>query len=85
MLGIMAGMNQRDSYAARCFPVVVNNRCLNFYSAGKLWRSCSMPVLGVFDHGFSDKVICPLCAKTGFMALTVPKTVELHRCSSWAW
>ena len=24
-----------------CFPVVVNNRCLGFYSAGKLWRSRS--------------------------------------------
>ena len=53
MLGILVGMDQKDRYAARCFtvavlghagdiPVVVNNRCLGFYSAEKprLSRSC---------------------------------------------
>ena len=32
-----------------------------WWSMSLLCRSCSMPVLGVFDHGFLDKVICPLC------------------------
>ena len=50
----MAGMTQRDSYAARCFsvtvlghagdmPVVVNNRCLGFYSAEKTVEVPQLP------------------------------------------
>ena len=31
---------------------------------------------------FLDKVICPVVCKDRLMALTVPKTVVLHRCSS---
>ena len=60
MLGILVGMDQKDRYAARCFtvavlghagdmPVVLNNRCLGFYSAEKLWRSRSCRSLQVAD------------------------------------
>ena len=60
MLGILVGMDQKDRYAARCFtvavlghagdmPVVVNNRCLGFYSAEKLWRSRSCRSFQVVD------------------------------------
>ena len=82
MLGITAGMDLKalDSYAARCccdMPVVVNNRCLGFYSADKLWRSRSCR---------SSQVSFPCrCPEADSHGLPVRKTMETPQLQYFSW
>ena len=55
-------------------PVVCKDRLYGPDSA----ENCSSYTGAVLGQGDM-----PVVCKTGFMAQTVPKTVELHRCSSW--
>ena len=57
----------------RCFPVVVNNRCLDFYSAGKLWRSRSCR---------SSQVLVPCrCPEADSHGLPARKIMATPQCS----